>query len=174
MHPQPNPLTSEHERDLLALLDELKQFDKVHRLDKRFNFFEAVNMVRQETKHSRFLAFLLDPQGSHGLGHQFLSHFLSAAIAGHPAPGLSRLKVAISDLHDAKVFCERDHFDITVELPSLGVLLVIENKIDASESEEQLAGYRDQAVARYSHLKFPGCFFTRTRYVGQDHSRGVM
>ena len=172
--PQQNPLTSEHERDLLALLDELKHFDKVHRLDNRFNFFEAVNMVRQETKHSRFLAFLLDPQGSHGLGHQFLSRFLSAAIAGHPAPGLSRLKVAISDLHDAKVLCERDHFDITVELPSLGVLLVVENKIYASESEDQLAGYRDKAVARYGCLKFLGCFLTRDGYVGQDDGWGVM
>jgi hypothetical protein len=172
--PQPNPLTSEHERDLLALLDELKQFDKVHQLDNRFNFFEAVNMVRQETKHSRFLAFLLDPQGSHGLGHQFLSRFLSVAIAGHPAPGLSRLKVAISDLHNAKVFCERDHFDITVELPSLGMLLVIENKIDASESEDQLARYRKQAAGRYCGLKFLGCFLTPDGYVGQDDSWGVM
>ncbi|MCX7207748.1 MAG: PD-(D/E)XK nuclease family protein [Proteobacteria bacterium] len=172
--PKSNQLTSENDRDLLALLDALKQFDKTHRLDNRFNFFEAVNMVRQETKHSRFLAFLLDPKGAHGLGHQFLSRFLSMVVAGHPSPELSRLKVAISDLRDAKVFCERDHFDITVELPSLGVILVVENKIDASESEEQLAGYRDKAVARYSALKFLGCFLTRDGYAGQDGSWGVM
>lgn len=173
--PPPSDLHAyRHERDLLALVNDLKQFDKLHRLDNRFNFFEAVNMVRQETKHSRFLAFLLDPQASHGLGHQFLGRFLSAVIAGHPAPGLSPLKVAISDLHDAKVFCERDHFDISVELPSLGALLVIENKIDASESEDQLMRYRDKAVARYGCLKFLGCFLTRDGYVGQDDSWGVM
>lgn len=171
--PSDSPI-EKHEAELLALLNELKQFDKVHRLESRFNFFEAVGIVRQETKHSRFLAFLLDPKASHGLGEQFLRRFISGLIENHPAPGVSLLKVATSDLHDAKVICERDHFDISVELPSLGLLLVVENKIDAAESEDQLTGYRDLATNRYGGLKFLGCFLTRDGYQGQDESWGLM
>ena len=81
----------EHENKLLALLDALRKFEKQFGLRNRFNLFEAVNMVRQEIRHSSFLAFLLNPAESHGLGDRFLRAILIAAAEYHPDPPISRL-----------------------------------------------------------------------------------
>ena len=46
----------------------------------QFNIFEAVGMVRQEIRHSNFLAFLLNPSASHRLGDIFLKTFLKRLL----------------------------------------------------------------------------------------------
>ena len=76
----------ESEKELLALLDELRGFERQFGLGSRFNLFEAVNIVRQEIRHSNFLAFLLNPAESHGLGDKFLRALLMASAAKLPAP----------------------------------------------------------------------------------------
>ncbi len=70
-------------------------------------------------------------------------------------------------MSDAQVYTERDHFDITVHIPGLNLLLVIENKIGASESVEQLRTYRERAEARYEH-RFFGVFLTVDGVAGED------
>ncbi len=150
----------ESEKELLALLEEISTFERKFSLDNRFNVFEALNMVRQEIRHSRFLAFLLNPAESHGLGDKFLRSVLLAAASNHPNPPVSKLALAIADFSGALVYCERDHFDITVQIPDLRLMFVIENKIDASEREEQLQDYRLLAGQRYNGYKFMGCFLT--------------
>lgn len=165
---------SSSEENLLLLLDALKQFERRFKLENRFNLFKAIDMVRQEVRHSRFLAFLLDPLSSHGLGDRFLRAVLSAAVAQHPSPPVSRLAAAIADLSGSSVHCERDHFDITVEVPALRLLFVIENKVDASEGKGQLAKYRQRAEARYSNDRFMGCFLTPEGLGGEDDQWGTM
>ena len=67
----------ESEDELLGLVDELRSFESKFGLSNRFNLFEAVNMVRQEIRHSRFLAFLLDPSESHDSATNFSARYLS-------------------------------------------------------------------------------------------------
>ncbi len=167
-------VTKIQEDDFLRLIDDIKNLENKFSLDNRFNIFEAINMVTQEIRHSRFLAFLLDPSGVHGLGDRFLRAILTAAVTSHREPPLTRLSVAISDLTDATVYCERDHFDVTIQIPSLQVLFVIENKINATESDDQLIEYRKKAEKKYSELKFFGCFLTKIGYQGEDSQWGVM
>lgn len=164
----------EHERELLALLDELQAFEKKFGLRSRFNIFEAVNMVRQEIRHSSFLAFLLNPAETHGLGDRFLRAMLMAAADGHPAPPVSRLNLAVSDCSGATVYRERDHFDVTVHIPELQLLFVVENKVDAGERPEQLADYRKLAEQRYPGLRFMGTFLTREGDAGEDDHWGTL
>jgi hypothetical protein len=164
----------ENEPGLLALLEALIRLERDFKLDAGFNFFDAVGIVRQEIRHSRFLAFLLDPNGAHGFSESFLRAFLTAAVAGHPEPLVSRLAVAVADLSNCLVHCERDHFDITVEVPSLKLLFVVENKIDAVESPKQLENYRQLAMSRYRQWQFMGTFLTVSGYEGQDEKWGVM
>lgn len=173
MTPQ-DPELAAHEEHLLQLIDALKQLEREFRLDTRFNLFDAIGMVRQEIRHSRFLAFLLDPRNPHGLGDAFLRAMLLAAAAEHPALPVSRLALATAELADAAVHCEQDHFDVTVQLPQLGLLFVIENKVDASESLDQLKRYRTLAEARYPGYAFMGCFLTRDGYEGEDERWGRM
>jgi hypothetical protein len=164
----------ENEDELLTVIDELRNFERAHKLTSRFNFFEAVNMTRQETKHSRFLSFLLNPQESHRLNDKFLRIVLIAAASEHPCSPVSRLDFSIRDLSDAIVYCERDHFDISVQIPSLKLLFVIENKIDSGEGVDQLRRYRELAVKRYGDYKFMGCFLTPDGYSGEDDQWGAL
>ena len=146
----------DYEDEFLAAIDDLRNFERTHKLTTRFNFFEAVNMTRQETRHSRFLSFLLNPQELHRLNDSFLRSVLIAAANEHPSSPVSRLDFSIRDLSDAIVYCERDHFDISIQIPSLKLLVVIENKIDASEGLDQLRRYRELALKRYADYNFMG------------------
>ena len=168
------PAAIESEDELLCAIDELRSFERIYKLTSRFNFFEAVNMTRQETRHSRFLSFLLDPQELHGLGDKFLRAVLISIANEHPCPPVSRLDFSIRDLSDAIIYCERDHFDISVQIPSLKLLFVIENKIDAGEGLDQLRRYRELAAKRYADFKFMGCFLTPDGYTGDDEQWGVL
>lgn len=56
--------------------------DDLERLElllRKFNLFEALNVVWREEKHSDFLAYLLDPQKNHGLSDRFLKAMLLRA-----------------------------------------------------------------------------------------------
>lgn len=160
---------TEHEDGLLTLLEALEAFERAHDVAERFNFFDAVGMKTQEIRHSRFIGYLLNPSEPHGLGDRFLKAFLSDVIAAHSEESpLSRLTVAVADLSGAFVYYERDHFDITIHVPALSLLVVIENKIRASERDKQLADYRDRAKVKYHEDKFIGVFLTPDGYDGED------
>ena len=159
-----------HETDLLNLMDALTTLERDFSIRRGFNLFEALNITRQEIRHSRFLAYLLDPSETHGLGDKFLRAILLAVIGENADVPVGRLSVALQDLSESVVYCERDHFDITVQIPALNLLFVIENKVDAGEREAQLIDYRTRARERYQEYKFLGCFLTPNGYEGDDDS----
>ena len=55
--------------------------ERLEDLLAEFNLFDVLSIARQETQHSAFLAWLLDPRGSHGLRDYFLRGFLTQAAA---------------------------------------------------------------------------------------------
>ena len=72
--------------DLQKLLDEVKlilkksetEKDEARKRGELFNIFNVLGLNTDETRtHSAFLAELLNPEGSHGLGDQFLQAFLN-------------------------------------------------------------------------------------------------
>jgi LysR family transcriptional regulator, glycine cleavage system transcriptional activator len=71
---------SDLEQKLLNLITDLDQFSQQKRFPSRLNIFEATGIHRQEIRHSNFLAFLLRPQESHGLGDAFLKRLLQKAL----------------------------------------------------------------------------------------------
>lgn len=160
----------ERESELLSLLGALSDFKKRFQIAERLNVFEALGMVRQETKHSRFLGFLLTPTAPHGLGDRFLKALFLSVLANHPQAPISRLQAAIADFGDALVYFERDNFDISVHVPSVDLLFVIENKVDSAEREKQLSDYRSRVAQRYPGTKFVGAFLTPEGYQGEDSS----
>ena len=50
----------------------------------RFNIFDALGVVNAELRHSNFLAWLLDPAESHGLGGLFLRAVLMDLLLQTP------------------------------------------------------------------------------------------
>ncbi len=114
--------------------------EKLEGMIAGFNLFEAIGMRSQEIKHSATLAFLLNPNKPHGLGDYFLRRFLKG-ITRHSDTEISPISIDCADLSDAEVWCERKHIDILIVCKSAELVIAIENKIYARESEGQLETY---------------------------------
>lgn len=100
----------------------------------RDDFLGVLGRHRDELMHSRMIAWLLDPCARHGLGSRVLAELLEEVFES-PWSG--------SGLARARTRCEvalvSGRLDIVLEAP--GLYLVIENKVDAEEGEEQCAYY---------------------------------
>ena len=71
------------ERALLdAFVVDNAELERLESLLAQFNILEVLGVVRQELRHSDFLAFLLDPSANHGLGDAFLKQLLKHALVG--------------------------------------------------------------------------------------------
>ncbi len=112
-----------------------------------FNIFEALGAVRQELRHSDFLAFLLDPSQNHGLGDGFLKRFLKRLLVEAADPPVSAVEIDVADLRGIAVRREWQNIDILAHDPGNGLVCAIENKIGSREHSEQLRRYRE-TVAR--------------------------
>jgi PD-(D/E)XK nuclease superfamily len=120
----------ELEQRLGALFDD-SDFNSIHRRMSPFNVFEAVGSVRAELKHSNFLAYLLSPSRPHGLGARPLVALIRSLLMRMPVENrpIMALELLTSDLDDAIVYRERDNIDILIELPSMKLVIAIENKV---------------------------------------------
>jgi hypothetical protein len=121
------------------------------------NVFEAVGAMRSELRHSNFLAYLLSPSRPHGLGTRPLLAVLRSILAGLPADRrtISTLELLAGELDDAIIYRERGNIDVLVVLPSLMLVVAIENKVDAKASDGQLerySAYLKREFAEYRRL----------------------
>lgn len=110
-----------------------------------FNVFSILNVERKEIRHSAFLSALFNPNGEHGLGNLFLSDFIKNIVQKR------KLKFEW-DCNDVYVNTEEPteekngRMDIYME--SKGKIIIIENKIDAKDGENQLICYNNHAKTK--------------------------
>ena len=128
--------------------------DHQHRLT-RFNIFTALNAMDYETRHSNFLAWLLDPSGTHGFGTKFLNGFLSLIAkkmpSGSEATKLNGILRSADGLNGATVVREFKRADLLIVDRIRRFVCLVENKIHTGEHSEQLPRYR-----RMVEQEFPG------------------
>ena len=130
---------------------ESKDFRELDRLTNVFCPFEAVGMVRQEIRHSNFLAYILDPNKPHGFDDAILEDFLYLlSLQGDARFDASRLDFYFADLSKATVRREWRNIDLLIEVPpgsmsgtQHGIVIAIELKVDARESKDQLPRYKE-------------------------------
>lgn len=148
-----------------------KSFLALDRQLRTFNVFDVLNLKEFEIRHTRFLAHMLDPNGSHGLGTAFLRNFLLHVSAqlpdgGAQVPG----EIHQLDLELARVCAEltldnkatrrtmdddnagttdnetaSGRLDILLRIPQRNghtISIAIENKVNAREGKDQLPRYR--------------------------------
>lgn len=112
--------------------------------------FDVVGICigRQETIHSKFLAELLNPHGSHGLGSVFLKAFYEQiGLKDFHSEGCSVRTEVICEEKGKKKEQEKDNegqesngrTDIVIK--NSKELVVIENKIYAKDQQDQLQNY---------------------------------
>ena len=107
------------------------------RLAPRFNVFDAIGGERGELMHSRFLACLLDPSGMHDQGPELLASFLRLALGETVSDTVLASSRVVTEYH----LGPNGRLDIVILLPD-GRIIGIENKIDASEGDNQIPRYQ--------------------------------
>jgi hypothetical protein len=110
----------------------------------KFNIFDALGIAEVEIRHSNFLAFILDPAESHGLGQLFLKAFVMDLLKAAPAQlrPLSPIHLDGADLPKIEVKREWENMDILVASEQPPFNIVIENKVRSREHSDQLTRYR--------------------------------
>lgn len=131
------------------LLNE-KDFEKLEAELQKPNIFSILGIGRMEIRHSSFLAWLLDPNGSHGLGNRFLIKIMrDLAIENND---LDIFEISNLNFNNVEINREMSSYDsenkkngsidLLIDFWSDKLVICIENKIDATDSEEQLEKYK--------------------------------
>lgn len=119
---------------------------------ERYNIFNILNIHFAETKtHTPFLVNLLNPKGSHGQGLLFFNLFIKAIAPDTKIHLYQKLEISHIRIKEEKNTKDKGRLDIFIEC--LGgekrFVIVIENKINARDQNEQLTRY-------YNHCKAIG------------------
>lgn len=125
-----------------------------------FNVFEALGVARRELNHSSFLAFLLNPQESHGLRDLFLRRFLQDVVRVASEPTVSAIELDDLDLSRIEIRREYQNIDILVSDPLNRFLVVIENKVGTTQHDDQLSRYHKIVTQAYPDHRFVGVYLT--------------
>lgn len=133
------------------------ELEKLEAMLDRFNIFEAIGMVRRETKHSKFLSFLLDPKQPHGLGDAFLKRFLQSAVAGTDSEKVSPMEL---NLDGTTVWREKDYIDIFLLDDENRLAVIVENKIGSVEHSGQLGRYYDLVREQHPQHRILAIYLT--------------
>jgi len=130
----------------------------------QFNIFEAIGAVRQELRHSDFLAFLLDPQQSHGLGDTFAKKLLQRVLLAYESASLPISPIDLDVWSFDHVLVLREWRDIDIlmvdEDQTHQLVVIIENKIDSTEGTDQLKRYYERVQQDYPGWKTVGIYLT--------------
>lgn len=121
-----------------------------------FNPFVAMRWTRQETRHSNFLRWLLDPNETHGLGSYFLRQFMKYVASRSPQRTMELPSVVDLDSYSysaTQVQVEWNSIDLMVRDDALKLVTIIENKVDSSEHGEQLQRYRSVVERHFPSYK---------------------
>ena len=137
--------------------------DRLENLLSEFNIFETLNLANAEIRHSNFLAWMLDPNGNHGLGNYFIKQFLKQ-IASSNKSYFSSTNISLFDFElfsytNVEVRREWNAIDVFIIINENNkkVAVAIENKIKTLEHSNQLQRYREfveKEFNRFDHLIF--------------------
>ena len=134
------------DKDLQELLHD-RRFLKYHAAlakPRTFNPFDVLRYSDYEIRHSNVLAWLLQPDETHGLGGAFIRDFTTALNDEARDQGIRPVPVPSSfETDNIQVERELDYVDITLFFKNEGAVVAIENKIGetAPEHAGQVRGY---------------------------------
>ena len=130
---------------LKDFIHENEELEKLESIIDRFNIFRSLNIIDNEIRHSNFLAWLLDPSETHGLGDYFLNLFLKkissqTSSVNHSSPSI--FEIDSWTFNYIEVLREWKNIDILIKSDENRFVCVIENKIKSSEGKDQLQRYK--------------------------------
>ena len=136
-------------KDLLRVLDKFLvdniELEELSAKLSIFNIFSVLRVEKVEIRHSNVIAWLLDPQGSHGLGQAFLRRILSTILLDNESSlvNINPAKIELMDMRDVEVWREWRNIDLLAFSQSNKWILLIENKMKARATKRQLVKYME-------------------------------
>ena len=104
--------------------------------------FQLLGVAHYELKHSKIIAYFLDPNGLHGQGDMFLKLFLQ--VIGYNSNDNSNINTDKAEVFTEYNINDNGRIDIFIKDNS-GNGIIIENKIYAGDQKEQLIRYHNYA-----------------------------
>lgn len=103
--------------------------------EQEFNIFRVLKLENYEIRHSNLLAWLLSPNQTHNIKGAFLKKFIERAALK------KNISITYKDNDDIKVYREQDNIDILVINNTQNYLILLENKINSNQHDNQLERY---------------------------------
>lgn len=151
-------------------------------LFNQFNIFDCLRLTRTEIRHSNFLAWLFDPNETHRLKDYFLKQFLIKVLSLNKKE-LNKINgreltlfndkgeeinetyfipsiidIDCWDLEEIEIHRELENIDLLLVDEKNKFVLVIENKIDTCQHDNQLTRYRDYVDVQYPSNEYKKLF----------------
>ncbi|MGP1440310.1 MAG: PD-(D/E)XK nuclease family protein [Treponema sp.] len=136
-------------RELLSFVGKIVEKNNAIQDERRkrgefFNIFDVLNVRSHEVRlHSAFIAELLNPEGSHGLGDKFLQAFLKENKIEDFNTSGARVFIEKFVGHIDEDYEEGGRIDILIESSCRKYAIAIENKIYAGDQYNQLLRYKN-------------------------------
>mgnify|MGYP003679182021 FL=1 len=121
-------------QELNTLYDDLLkdiEFDELELGLQNPNIFEILKISKTEIRHSNFLAWLLNPKGSHLLGNVFLKRFLRDVFLSDKFNDIDQVDVEGMDYSNLEIYREWNNIDLLIKLDD--IVVCIENKVLSKE-----------------------------------------
>lgn len=136
--------------------------DELYKWINPTNIFSILKLSRNEIRHSNFLSFLFNPKENHGYADDFIKDFLKTSLTSGMTKNtdVSYFDVALSNYNDTLIYREKGNIDLLLVSDSNKLVVCIENKIDASESTNQLKKYQNYVEKNYPDYKNIFVFLT--------------
>ncbi len=112
----------------------------IKRSSPNFEPLRLLGIDGLERTHSKILADLLDPLGTHAQGHLFLSRFVEKIQLNEHAALLNSSTDEIQV--ESEYVIPEGRLDLLIRMPP-HLVIVIENKVSSGEGKSQLKRYRD-------------------------------
>ena len=125
---------------LKRFLLDLKSLEKITQRSS-FNPFDVLKIARTEIRHSNMLAWLLDPNESHGLGSRIVSALVEYVVKNNFVNEEDAFNLLLKSKDDVTLKREWKNIDILIESVSARFVICIENKIDTQDHSQQLDKY---------------------------------
>jgi hypothetical protein len=158
---------------LKNFINENKELEKLESITDKFNIFRSLDVVNNELKHSNFLAWLMDPTETHGLGDYFLTAFLkkvSSKKVLEESESPSIFDIDSWNFNYIEILREWRNIDILIKSDENRFVCVIENKINSSESQGQLRKYKNIIESEFPSYKKLFVFLTLEGEIPSDET----
>lgn len=142
-------------KQLNALVVDCAELRQIEKLLGKFNLFRMLRFEHGEIRHSNVLAWLLQPNESHGLGDSFLRRWLMRIFQDSISAEACRLSPGTIDAVTLKmvtVHREWNFIDLLLELDTYDEgkwIVAVENKVRIQQRPKQLVDYHHRVESAY-------------------------